>query len=400
MQEVHGAAAAPNQEQVVERPAGAYIVGLKYEHHADHSGYSGFTRYLGVPLKLRLRNRWLDGRMGPRLDALAAATVRRPRASVSLLLLERVAKRHMRSNRGGLYHVLHGDTDFSGRSRRVAFPTRTKHLAVLVRASRATGNQIVATFHKPFSILNGAGVDRSVISALDGAILVSSSQRPFFSELLEPERIHVVHHGVDTEFFHPAEALPVEPVCVAVGSYLRDFRCLAHAMQHVWARNPAARLIAVGTQRYGDRHLQELGDERVEFLDNVDDGALRNAYRRARLAVFALEDATVNNALLEAMACGLPIVSSDVGGVKEYAGEGCIVCPPRDPEALANGVLRVLADSSLAERLGGASRTRALARDYRIVAEDLQRAYETIAALPQPRPRLIRTRPGADLDGR
>jgi glycosyltransferase involved in cell wall biosynthesis len=56
---------------------------------------------------------------------------------------------------------------------------------------------------------------------------------------------------------------------------------------------------------------------------------------------------------LEAMACGAPVVVTNSGGVQEYArhGENCLVTPPRNPQALAEAMLRVLTDTALAERL-------------------------------------------------
>jgi glycosyltransferase involved in cell wall biosynthesis len=56
---------------------------------------------------------------------------------------------------------------------------------------------------------------------------------------------------------------------------------------------------------------------------------------------------------LEAMACGAPVVLTDSRGPREYArpGENCLMVPPRDPKALAEGMTRVLIDPVLAERL-------------------------------------------------
>jgi glycosyltransferase involved in cell wall biosynthesis len=56
---------------------------------------------------------------------------------------------------------------------------------------------------------------------------------------------------------------------------------------------------------------------------------------------------------LEAMACGAPVVLTDSGGVREYAshGENCLMVPPRDPQALAAAMVRVLTDAALAGQL-------------------------------------------------
>ena len=61
---------------------------------------------------------------------------------------------------------------------------------------------------------------------------------------------------------------------------------------------------------------------------------------------------------LEAMACGAPVVLTDSGGVRDYARseENCLMVPPRDPQALASAMLRVLTDPALANRLRRAGR--------------------------------------------
>jgi glycosyltransferase involved in cell wall biosynthesis len=64
-------------------------------------------------------------------------------------------------------------------------------------------------------------------------------------------------------------------------------------------------------------------------------------------------------ALLEAMAIGLPVVSTAVGGALEAVvnGENGLLVPPREPEALAEALLTLLGDATLRYRLGGNART-------------------------------------------
>ena len=71
------------------------------------------------------------------------------------------------------------------------------------------------------------------------------------------------------------------------------------------------------------------------------------------------------NALLEAMACSLPIVATRVGGVPEIASDGtsALLVPPRQPLAMAGAIARLLDDSALGAQLGAAARRRVLA-DY------------------------------------
>lgn len=93
-------------------------------------------------------------------------------------------------------------------------------------------------------------------------------------------------------------------------------------------------------------------------------------------------------AILEAMACGLPVVSTDVGAVRELIDDGVtgFVVPPEDPRAVADSVLRLLRDPQLAAEMGGAGRRRARERfDLETLADLHARAYE--AALEHRRAR-------------
>ncbi len=112
------------------------------------------------------------------------------------------------------------------------------------------------------------------------------------------------------------------------------------------------------------------------MLSDISDDALRNLYQSASLAIFSFRDATANNALLEAMACGLPIVATDVGGVSEYTDDdSATLCRPGDPEDLANAVNGLLANAEVAATRGDASRRRALRYDYRNVARNMKSVY-------------------------
>jgi glycosyltransferase involved in cell wall biosynthesis len=337
-----------------------FLLGSRYKHHAAHSGYEGFSRYIGTRLRYPVNVRFRTNYLGWRIDRAITKLTSRPYYSLGLLINEGVAAFHMFCHKEALYHAIYGDTD----------------LWVLPQIKSMTKNRLIATFHDPPSILKWLAIDK-LAPLLDGVILVSESQRAFFEELFLPCRIFHVPHGIDTDFFKP-EGLSDKPICITVGSKLRDFETLRRAAELVLSSNPHVRIIAVGSRIPGGENPQ-LHDERFEFLDDLTDNQLRLAYQRSRVAIFSFQDATANNALLEAMACGLPIVATDVGGVREYIGcQAGLLCEPGNSESFAAAILQVLNDKTLASEMSHASRSRAVKYDYRMVANQMTEVYTQI----------------------
>lgn len=97
----------------------------------------------------------------------------------------------------------------------------------------------------------------------------------------------------------------------------------------------------------------------VSFVGHQDDVAARLA--AGHIFVLPSRSEAFPNAVLEAMAAGMPIVASGVGGINELIRDGRtgLLVPPGDPQALAGGICRLLIDSALAARLGAAARDEA-----------------------------------------
>ena len=259
-----------------------------------------------------------------------------------------------------LYHVMYGDRD----------------LLLLRYLAGRSGNRLIATFHGPLAV--PAASLEWLPGTLDAAILVSEYQRSYFEALLPADRIFVVRHGVDSEFFHTGAGVAVDRTCITVGSHLRDFTTLTRTVEHVWRRDPAVRFVFAGLE--SESVLGALAhDERVRVLGRVSDADLRAAYQAAGVALFAYQDATASNSLLEAMACGLPVVTTDVGGVGEYVdSNAACLCPPGDAGCMADHVVALLADPERARRMGRASRARAVEHDYRLMAAEVREVYARV----------------------
>jgi glycosyltransferase involved in cell wall biosynthesis len=185
----------------------------------------------------------------------------------------------------------------------------------------------------------------------------------------KPHRI--IRGAVDTDYFRPMPALSSafrascglgdRPILLAVGSLTRDKR-YDFLFEMVAALADAAPVLVV----CGDGPLRDelRGKARsqlidVRFLGAVTPDVLLAAYSSATCLVHACAIETFGLSVLEAMACGIPVVAVRGGAVPEVIGEAGLLAPPDDPREFATLVRVLLTDPSLRRRLGDAGRSRA-----------------------------------------
>ena len=101
-------------------------------------------------------------------------------------------------------------------------------------------------------------------------------------------------------------------------------------------------------------------------------------YRTVDLVVLPSYREGLPKGLIEAAACGLPLVTTDVPGCREVVTDGVegLLVPARDPAALAGAIGRLAADPALRKRMGEAARTKALACfDERLIISQVLEVY-------------------------
>lgn len=169
-------------------------------------------------------------------------------------------------------------------------------------------------------------------------------------------RAHLVPPGVDVTRFHPTGA-PRERRVLYVGRVERTSRwkglhVLVESLVHLRDLLPEVVLEVVGDGDDVDplrRRAADLGvADRVEWVGPVDHDDLPDHYRRAGVTVLPslTESESFGMSLAEALACGCPVVGSDVGGIPYVVRDGVDgrLVPPGDPVALARGLADVLTD--------------------------------------------------------
>ncbi|MGH7408997.1 MAG: glycosyltransferase, partial [Candidatus Methylomirabilales bacterium] len=184
-----------------------------------------------------------------------------------------------------------------------------------------------------------------------------------------PERVTVIPNGVSTREFAPASR-PVEaPVIGCTGRLHRknSHPTLLEAFAAIRQALPEARLFLVGD-----------GPERGPLERAVArrgwGGAVTFAGEQAdvrpwlhRMAVYVQPSIAegMSNSILEAMACGLPVVATRVGGTPEMVEDGVsgLLVPPEDPAALATALVTLLGDPARRAAMGAAGRER-VARQF------------------------------------
>ncbi len=180
--------------------------------------------------------------------------------------------------------------------------------------------------------------------------------------------VEVIPNGIDTQQFVPPDTRqrhsPVRLITVARLLKRKGIHTILEACAKP-SRLPV-QLQIVGTGPY-EAKLRQMVDElclsdRVQFLGFVPNEELPAYYQNAD--IFVLPSATESFGLVfaEAMACGLPIAASDVGGIPETVRDGVdgLLCPPDDPMALRGNLVRLMSDFEGREEISQSQRLRIL----------------------------------------
>jgi phosphatidylinositol alpha-mannosyltransferase len=261
-----------------------------------------------------------------------------------------------------------------------------------VLAARQAGIPVAATFHAaadsdlPYLVFNPWL--RRVAERLDLRLAVSEPARDLVQRYF-PGRYRVLPNGVDVARFSPGAPparLGPGPTVVCVGR-LDPRKGVAHlidALPALAAQVPDVRLVVVGDgplRRRLARRARRTAPERVSFRGAVAPGELAGYYTGAdAVCCPATHNESFGIVILEAMACGRPVVATGIPGYRVLMRDdenGRVVAPGR-PEALTEALIDVLLHSERARRMGARGRETALGYSWKLVGEKLQSCYEEL----------------------
>lgn len=234
----------------------------------------------------------------------------------------------------------------------------------------------VATFHKPPEVLKKTILDTQYLKKLNGAIAVGENQVDFLKNWLDNENVKYIPHGVDTDFFTPDNLIKKENTILFVGQHLRDFEALNYAVPRLMEQNSKLKLKVIIRKDFKNKITPHSS---IEFFSDLDDYDLRILYQEASILFLPLKNVTACNSILEAMACGLPIISTDVGGNNKYINnKSGILVPSNDNIALVDSVKLLLNNKDLLNEMSVQARINAMEFQWHKVASNVEQFYRTL----------------------
>ncbi|AGB33684.1 hexosyltransferase [Natrinema pellirubrum DSM 15624] len=177
--------------------------------------------------------------------------------------------------------------------------------------------------------------------------------------------VEMVPHGVDTDWFHPREerhpAVDSEKMSLLYVGRLGARKGLGLALRALArVESDDVEFLIAGTGRHEERLrklAQELGiQEQVRFLGYVDDGDLPELYSSADVFILPSKYEGFGLVLLEAIACGTPVIGADAGGIPTAVDDGvdgCVV--ERNEGSLAGAIKEMIQDDQMREEMEKAS---------------------------------------------
>jgi glycosyltransferase involved in cell wall biosynthesis len=333
-------------------------------HHAKYSGYDIMAQYtMGEAYRTGRVFRFAQKRVSwKRLEKYKAYHT--PWYGGDQMRRELEIITHSMLPRRTLYHFYYAEND----------------LRISSRFRYRWNNRIVGSFHQPPEFLDKHVEDKDYIRRADAAVVVAASQVDYMATHLPRERIFVVPHGVHVQYWSPDPSVAKDevPSFVFVGWWLRDLDMAKATIKACANRKVRARFRIV-TAKENHQHLADLPN--TELLAGIPDDELLLAYRRASGLFLPLKMSTANNAILEAMSCGTPVISTRTGGIPEYVDDRSgILVDSGDIDGAVAAITALAQDKSLVARLGAGARERALAFAWERVGETMNAAYRKILA--------------------
>ncbi len=192
---------------------------------------------------------------------------------------------------------------------------------------------------------------------------------------LDPSKAWVIRPAVDPNFFHPKKQLPnrlgFQVVTVGSVGWVKGYEYALLAIRYLVDQGVPVQFDIIGDGPERQRLLYTIHDlelqNHVRLLGRISPEQVREQLQQSDVFLLSSLSEGISNAVLEAMACGLPVVTTDCGGMREAVTDGVegFVVPVRDSEAMAQALLQLWKEPDLRRKRGQAARERVL-KEFRL----------------------------------
>jgi glycosyltransferase involved in cell wall biosynthesis len=195
------------------------------------------------------------------------------------------------------------------------------HLELLQSWTKAS-KDLIGTVHLPPSTWSAERLAN--LRRLGSAIVLYQRDISFFEQQIGQGRVRFILHGSDTEFFKPNESKrQTPPRLLYAGVYLRNEPMLARLVPRLLTKFPNLKfdLLVPAHHRQSPALAPLLKHPAVTWHAGLSDEQLRTLYQQSYLLLLPMNDSGANTAVVESITSGLPVVTTDVGGIRDYGGK-------------------------------------------------------------------------------
>jgi len=251
---------------------------------------------------------------------------------------------------------------------------------------------------QPWAVRFGWQVNFRKLKSANAVIAISQATKDDLVRMFDlvPDRVRVIYPGIDHSLFNVSNAGDMSRQAEVLGRYGISGRYLLYVGDSEWRKNlrrvlealagidDEIKLVLVGKRARTDatlfRWVAELGlQDRVVTPGFVPDADLPPLYGASQAFVFPSLYEGFGFPIAEALACGCPVITSNVSSMPEVAGTAAILVDPENPGEIMAALERVLADPELRDRMIAAGLLQAQRFSWKRCAEETVAVIRTVA---------------------